>query len=119
MKFDEPIRRFNGYIDAIVGMYIHPIEDSCIVGMLSEELADTDNLIKNKCGDIFIRWTSFVESLLREIDREFPFGTSGNIHDLAVLFVTTFEGAVILGRATGSTDPLRKSLNLYRELGIL
>lgn len=116
MSLEDPVDRFNGYVELIIAMYQNPILDSCIVGMLSEELADTDKRIQKKCGVIFSDWAKFVKGMLRAIDKSYPFNKTVDIDLLAEHFIAVFECAVVLGRAMGSIEPMRNSLRLYKGL---
>lgn len=116
MQVEDPLERVGRYIDFIVEMYRDPIGDSCLVGMFTEELADSYPDIRALCERTFSDWAQSVKRLLLDVDEVYTSEEAVDLDRLAEHFIAVFEGAVILARAKGSVEPVANSLNIYKNL---
>ena len=51
LKERDPLERLNGYVDFTIAQVKHPLRDSCLVGMFSQELADSHPMLRTMCDD--------------------------------------------------------------------
>src|SRR5207249_5760120 len=49
LKKSDPLERLNGYVDFTIAQVKHPLRDSCLVGMFSQELADSHPVFRTMC----------------------------------------------------------------------
>lgn len=115
MQAQDPLQRFAGYIDFISGIYRDPIKDSCIIGFLSEELADSHPRIRRLCKEAFADWSASIRSMLEEARDAKLFAAGIDVGGLAELFLAVFEGSVILARAQQSVEPITRNLRMYQD----
>lgn len=115
MQLDDPLERIKAYINFIIEIYQDPVTDSCLVGMFTEELADTHPDIRILCKQIFSDWTVSLGFMLKEAKNKYAPDSMVDCEELAEHLIAVFEGAVILAKAKKSVLPISKNLNLYKE----
>lgn len=113
MQIEDPLARFIQYMDMISLLCQDPIIDSCIIGMFSEELADSSDDIRRLCAETFADWANFLQDMFEQIRMRYAPDTDVDSHGLAEYFIAIFEGSVILARAKGNVEPIAKSLSIF------
>lgn len=113
MKAD-PLDRLNGYIAFTIAQVKHPLRDSCLVGMFSQELADSHPQFRAMCSHAFKAWTAGLEPMLDEAKKRYARKADIDVRSLAEHFIAVFEGALILAKATSSTAPVRTHLRHFK-----
>lgn len=84
----------------------------CLIGNLSQEMASQSERLRQKLDEVFIRWRDLFASCIAEgqqcgqIDRRF------GSEELAELFLSGWEGAVLRAKSTRSIRPLDNFIKL-------
>jgi AcrR family transcriptional regulator len=76
--------------------------DACPIATIALEVSSTSEPMREACGEVFERW------LAAGAERFAAGGMDGpRARELAIAMFTALEGAFVLARATGDTEPLR------------
>jgi AcrR family transcriptional regulator len=85
--------------------------DACPIGTVALEVASSMEGLREATADVFDSWISSVATRLRDVGI-----ARRTSHELAVALVATFEGGLMLSRATRSSAPLRSTGKLARKM---
>jgi len=113
-KKRDPLQRFLGYIDFTIACVKDPVKDGCLLGVLSGDMARSHPEIISACGTGFSGWTQSLKQIIEEIRKKYSPRSKINSESLAKLFISTFEGALILAKATGDTEAVKSALEHYK-----
>jgi len=114
-KSRDPLKRLLGYIDFTIGSINDPVQDGCLLGVLSGEVASSHPAIISTCGTGFAGWTASLSDLIEESRKKYAPRSKIKSESLAKLFISTFEGALILAKATGDTEVMKSALGHYKK----
>lgn len=111
----SPLRRLRRYFEELIGIYGPGGERNggCLLGNLSQELANHSDLIQAALREGFAQWQAGVEGVLREavMRGELPEGSA--TEELAAVLLNSYEGALIRAKAERSEAPLRLFLEMF------
>lgn len=92
----------------------YPLSQGCILGRFTQELAQTHPRVRAKCDGYFDQWINFVASDLEEANRVRRLGRK-DTRSLAEYALASFEGALILAKASGDPGVVRRTLDHAQE----
>lgn len=104
LKKSDPLERLNGYVDFTIAQAKHPVRDSCLVGMFSQELADSRPEFRTMCEGAFAQWAAGLKTMLDEVKKRHAPRASIDTQSLAEHFIAVFEGSLILAKAPNATS---------------
>jgi len=92
---------------------VYPLRHGCILGRFTQELFESHATIRVICAESFERWILLLEKDLEAARKKQ--GIRGvSARALAEYTLATFEGAVILARASGDCAVVRRALEVTR-----
>ena len=111
----DPLRRVTVSLEFLADAAEHgPLRDGCILGGFAQDLSATHPAIRSRCAHHFDDWIARIE---RDI-AEAAAGRRGppvDARSLAEHIVASFEGAIILAKASGDPAVVRRALHHARE----
>ena len=111
---DDPLARVHATLEFLSdASETYPLKQGCILGRFTQELAATHPAIRARCGTYFGRWIDLLERDLEEADRARGLGRR-DLRSLAEYAIATFEGALILAKASSDPSVVRRSLDHAR-----
>jgi len=106
----DPLRRVYGYLDFLSDLSRKPGPRGCLLGVMAQELADTDEAVRTACSECFRDWSA---DLRRDLDlarARYAPRARWNGRTLADHCIAVVEGALILVKSTQDGAVLRESL---------
>src|SRR4030095_3315666 len=85
----------------------------CPIGILALELHQTDPAVPQRLAADFERWTTAVETCLRDAGRRLPSDVS--LRDLATFILTTMEGGVMQARTYRHPETFDASVRMLKH----
>lgn len=112
----DPLERVNAYIDFTIEVCKREIlQGGCILGLFSQELADTHSEIRAVCDQGFRGWVKDFAGLLDEAKRNHAARTSIDTEGLAEQFIAIVEGSLILRKAHQDPQVVERALGQFRD----
>jgi len=115
----SPLARLRKCVESLVVRF----EDNncgvgCLVANLGQELADQNEEFRQRLARIFRSWMRLFEQCLREARSagEIPAQSSPEL--LAEVFISGFEGALLVSKVMKSSAPLRNFIDFYFERAV-
>ena len=115
LKKSDPLERINGYIEFTIAQVKHPLRDSCLVGMFSQELAESHPVFRTMCDDAFTQWAAGLKTMLDEVKQRYAPKASIDTQTLADHFLAVFEGSLILAKAKNDVAPVKAQLHHFKR----
>lgn len=112
----DPLERVDAYIDFTAQVCQETIlRDGCILGLFSQELAQTNPAIRAVCDQSFRAWADDLRSLLDEAAAGRIPASSFDSESLAEQYIAIVEGALILRKAYQDPEVVVRALNHFRD----
>lgn len=112
----SPLDRMKKYIDgAIEGAEQRKCSRGCLIANLSQEMADQNELFRNRLNEIICRRRDTFARVLQEAKDAGELKSDINALDAAEFFLCGFEGAIMRSKVRKDTEPLRVFKRLYFE----
>jgi TetR/AcrR family transcriptional repressor of nem operon len=109
-----PLRRLRHCFDFYVDHFTaRGCSDGCMLGNLSQELADQHPVFRARLQELMGRWTGRVADCLREARRNGDLDPAFDPQRLAEFCVTGWEGALLYMKASKDMRPVRNFLTLF------
>jgi TetR/AcrR family transcriptional repressor of nem operon len=108
-----PVSRLRGYFESLIVRFeSNCCRNGCLVGNLSQEMADQSEVFRARLEDIFEHWVDRYAACLAEAEAigEIPAGT--DVRGLAEFLLNSWQGAVLRAKTARSTEPLRIFLSM-------
>lgn len=114
LQASTPLERLFGYIDFVGQATLQMPVAGCMVGMLSVESSQTDDVLREKCSTVFKGWALDIKAMLQAAAPKHV--DAHQLDTLASHFLVVFEGALVLARAHADAALVPQQLALYKEL---
>jgi len=85
--------------------------NGCLVGNLSQEMADQSEAFRSRLGEIFRGWVDRYAACFREAQEAGEIAERVNPHELAEFWLNSWQGAILRAKTARSTEPLRTFLD--------
>lgn len=115
LKKKDPLKKLTSYIDFIIGVTIDPIKEGCLLGVLSQELGSTKNSIVECCHNGFVAWQSQLVDMIEEARLKHAPRKKLDSLGLAQQFLATYEGAIVLAKASNDCTIVKKMMMHYKN----
>ena len=86
--------------------------NGCLVGNLSQEMADQSETFRARLDQIFWEWRERYAACLKEAQDSGEIAPGLNVDDLADFWLSGWQGAVLRSKTARNAAPLRTFLNL-------
>lgn len=108
-----PLDRLRGYFESVCErLESQQCRNGCLVGNLSQEMADQSEVFRARLEEIFAGWVAGYAECLAEAQAAGAISAHLDVQELAEFWLNSWQGAVLRAKATRSTKPLRTFLNV-------
>jgi TetR/AcrR family transcriptional repressor of nem operon len=112
----DPLERVDAYVDFTIEVCTQAIlRDGCILGLFSQELAQTNPDIRAVCEQSFRAWAEDLKSLLDEAAAGRKPASPFDSESLAEQYIAIVEGALIVRKAYQDPQVIARALNHFRD----
>ena len=113
----SPLARLRGCFEFYVEHFrAREWKDGCLLGNMSQELADQNPTFRARLQGLFGRWCRRVEECLDEARRAGELRAGLDLRLLAEFCVNSWEGAILRMKANKSIEPLLTFLSFFDVL---
>ena len=114
LTIEDPVERALGLIDCAIEMSrMGP--PGCLIGIFTQELAPTNETVRQCCASSFARWVDHFEALIQAAkDARHP-GSDLDPRGLAQHGLTVLQGSILLARAHGDVAIIEQQLRHFRH----
>ncbi len=107
----SPLGRLKGYFESLIERLDSiKCRNGCLVGNLSQELADQSEVFRARLEEIFENWVNRYTDCLGEAQKAGEISPHLDVRDLAEFFLNSWQGAVLRAKTARSSAPLRTFL---------
>ena len=104
----SPLDRLRKLVeDRCVRLESQKCRSGCVIGNLSQEMADQSEAIRSRLDEIFRGWVSRYASCLREAQQVGEIPDDLDVEQLAEFWLNSWQGAILRAKTIRSTAPLR------------
>ena len=114
-KEKDPLKRFDRLIEFATNDCRDPQRDSCLAGMLSQEMSATHASFRKMCRVAFRDATAMIKSILDDVKAAYAPRSKVDTSELAELFVAVCQGGLLMSKAKGTIQPLHSALAHYQS----
>jgi len=108
-----PLVRLRNYFESAFGkLKSDQCRKGCLVGNLSQELADRSEAFRARLEEIFESWVDRYAKCLEEAQQAGEIGPDLDVRELAEFWLNSWQGAVLRAKTTRSTAPLETFLDV-------
>ncbi len=87
----------------------------CLMGNIGQELADQSEIFRSRIAAVFSGWRELYAACLKQAQKAGEIAQHLDIEAIAEFYVSGWEGAVLQGKLTRSTVPVRRFIQLMFE----
>ncbi|MBM3481916.1 MAG: TetR/AcrR family transcriptional regulator [Alphaproteobacteria bacterium] len=114
LKIEDPVERALGLIDCAIELSrLGP--PGCLVGIFTQELAPTNETLRQSCASSFARWVDHFEALIRAAKDARAPSSDLDPRGLAQHGLTVLQGSILLARAHGDVALIEQQLRHFRR----
>jgi len=108
-----PLDRLRGYFASIIErLESQQCRNGCLVGTLSQEMADQSETFRARLEEIFDSWRDRYAECLREAQEAGEIPSHVDVRELAEFWLSSWQGAILRAKTMRSTAPLHTFLNI-------
>ena len=105
------VERLRRYCEAVFeALESDHCRKGCLVGNLSQEMADQSEVFRARLEEIFESWVDRYAACLREAQTSGEIDPSLDVRDLAEFWLNSWQGAILRAKTMRSAAPLRTFL---------
>jgi TetR/AcrR family transcriptional repressor of nem operon len=110
----SPIKRLRKYFEELIAIYgpKGAMGGGCLLGNLSQEMANHSELIQQTLQEGFKIWEAAVGAVLQEAVSRGDLTPKVNTSEMASFILNSYEGALLRAKADRSETPLRLFLQM-------
>jgi len=113
---EDPLERVLGYIDFIISKTLDPAAPkNCLLGILGGELSEMNPALRKQCLVYFEAQTAFLKEQLDLAKKEHGVRDEVNSRELAEMFISTFQGSMILRRVKQDRKLVARNLEHFKR----
>jgi TetR/AcrR family transcriptional repressor of nem operon len=101
---DRLRRHFEGICERLESQQCR---NGCLVGNLSQEMADQSERFRARLEEIFEGWVDRYADCLRQAQASGEISPDLDVHDVAEFWLNSWQGAILRAKSMRSTAPLR------------
>jgi TetR/AcrR family transcriptional repressor of nem operon len=108
-----PLERLRRYFETIITrLELQGCRRGCLVGNLSQEMADQSEAFRTRLEEIFEGWVDRVSECLRQAQTAGEVPGHLDVRELAEFWLNSWQGAVLRAKTMRSIAPLRTCLSM-------
>jgi TetR/AcrR family transcriptional repressor of nem operon len=109
----RPVERLRRLVEATIArLESQQCRNGCLVGNLSQEMADQSEAFRVRLEDVFRGWSVRYAACLKEAQDAGEIAAGLDVNELAEFLLASWQGAILRAKTMRSTAPLRTFLNL-------
>lgn len=109
----SPLERLRNYFEAVFDrLESDECRKGCLVGNLSQEMADQSEAFRARLEEIFESWVARYAECLGQAQEMGEIGPDLDVHELAEFWLNGWQGAILRAKTMRSTAPLRTFLGV-------
>ena len=106
-----PLDRLRNYCEVVSELFESDrCRKGCLVGNLSQEMADQSEIFRARLEEIFETWVDRYAKCLQEAQEAGEVAADLDAHDLAEFWLNSWQGAILRAKTMRSVAPLRTFL---------
>lgn len=114
-KLDDPLQRLFGMLDFFAASVRgKSAMKACLVGNLTQELAQTNSGIRSCCEMNFNQWTSNIAGMLKEAKQSHPPASDFDPESVANLILSLMQGSLLLAKAKQNVTVIEQNIEHCR-----
>jgi TetR/AcrR family transcriptional regulator, transcriptional repressor for nem operon len=103
----DPLEQLYRHLDIMIGIARRPGDStSCVVGMLSQEMAATNPSFREACGEQLELWTERVAKMLTDAKRVHPPRVDFDPESLAWMLNSLWQGSMLIAKTVKNPETL-------------
>lgn len=104
-----PLKRLKGYFSALGQEFVDSgYKKGCLLGNFSSELADHSGSVRRRLESAFDDWVKQIAGVIKEAQKVGEVDSKLKPEQLAGVLLSAFEGALLRGRVSGDSAPLKE-----------
>lgn len=108
-----PLARLRGYFESVIGLLeSNRCRSGCLVGNLSQEMADQSELLRARLEEVFEGWADRYAGCLELAREAGEIPAETDVRSLAEFWLNSWQGAVLRAKTAKTTRPLRLFLEM-------
>ena len=108
-----PLNRLRNYFESVFGkLESDQCRKGCLVGNLSQEMADQSEAFRARLEEIFESWVDRYAECLKEAQDAGEVSPDLDVRELAEFWLNSWQGAILRAKTMRSTAPLRTFLGV-------
>ncbi len=111
----DPLERFHEVLDFFASQAASTRANSCLLGNVAQELAQTHPQFQRKCADRFGQMIGMLAEILKAAKVAHPPAFDFAAEGVAALFVSVLQGSLILSKARRQKAVTKENLEHYRR----
>jgi TetR/AcrR family transcriptional repressor of nem operon len=115
-QLDDPLDRVYAYVDFTIDVVCPSLlRDGCLVGHMAQERGRAPGAIRSLCASVFDEWASRFQEMLDAACADRRGKDRTQSRQLALHFIATLEGALMLARVSGDSRVVAESLGHFKR----
>ncbi|HSW89002.1 MAG TPA: TetR/AcrR family transcriptional regulator [Candidatus Saccharimonadales bacterium] len=115
-KISDPLKLLFAYLDSFYDIAKNPsISWSCLFGNFAQEIAPNNPIIRKRCEEGFATWENMLATCIETAKKHYAPTTPFNALNLAKYFIATFEGSLLLAKASEDTTIVAENIRQYKQ----
>jgi TetR/AcrR family transcriptional repressor of nem operon len=110
----DPLEQLHRMLDIMSGFTQRPEVCTCVVGMLSQELAQSHPAMRAECAKQLEIWTENVAKMLQSAKEKHHPVTDFDPVDVAWFLNSLWQGSMLIGKTRQTPEMIRRNLQLAR-----
>ena len=107
----SPLKRLKGYFSALGQEFVDSgCKKGCLLGNFSSELADHSGSVRRRLESAFDDWVKQIAGVIKDAQKVGEVDSKVKPEQLAGVLLSAFEGALLRGRVSGDSTPLKEFL---------
>ncbi len=115
-KISDPLELLYAYLDSFLDIAKNPsILYSCLFGNFAQEVVASHPAIRKRCEEGFETWENMLAACIETARKQYTPTSSINAKSLAQYFIATFEGSLLLAKASQDTKVVKENIIHYKN----
>lgn len=111
-----PLQRLRNYCEAgRQKLLSHECKYGCLIGNLSQEMSDQSEVLRVELASVLNRWRDRIAECIEAGQKQREISARRSPHELADVFMSGWNGALMRAKATKSTEPVDLFIQLMFE----
>ncbi len=112
----DPLEKLHRMLDIMSGFTEHPDQVcTCMVGMMSQELAQTHPAMRVECARQLDIWTANVAKILTAAKAKHSPAADFDPEEIAWFLNSLWQGSMLIGKTCQTPEMIRRNLQLARR----